>query len=80
MRSPIIMPDLGGGPVILSAWLARPGERVYAGDRVVEVLLEGATFDVPAPVSGLLQEKRAWPDDVLKPGQILGDIEADEES
>ena len=76
MRSPIVLPDLGG-PVVLSIWLARPGDRVYAGDRVVEVLLEGATFDVPAPVDGLLVETLAWPDDVLKPGQVLGQVEAE---
>ena len=78
MRSPIVLPDLGGGPVVLSVWLARPGERVYAGDRVVEVLLEGATFDVPAPVDGRLAEKLAWPDDVLVAGQVLGQVETED--
>ena len=77
MRSPIVLPDLGGAPVILSIWLARPGDRVYAGDRVVEVCLQGITFDVPAPVDGLMMEKLAWPDEVLTPGQILGQVETD---
>ncbi len=75
MRSPIVLPDLGGGPVTLSIWLVHPGDRVFAGDRVVEVLIEGATFDVSAPVTGTLTEKLAWTDEVLVPGQILGYVE-----
>ena len=75
MRSPIVMPDLGGGRVTLSAWLAKPGDSVYAGDRLVEVLLDGATFDVASPATGRLAEKLAWLDDVLMPGQVLGYIE-----
>jgi pyruvate/2-oxoglutarate dehydrogenase complex dihydrolipoamide acyltransferase (E2) component len=77
MRSPIVMPDLGGGPVILSAWLARPGDHVYEGDRIVEVLLDGATFDIASPCEGTFVEKLAWPDDTLTPGQVLGHIEVE---
>ena len=44
MRSPIVLPDLGAGPVVLSIWLARPGDHVFEGDRLVEVLVQGATF------------------------------------
>ena len=74
MRSPVLMPDLGT-PATLSVWFASPGDTVYAGDRLVEVLVSGATFDVPSPVSGRLAEKSAWPDDALTPGQVLGVIE-----
>ena len=56
----------------------QPGDRVYAGDRVVEVLLGGATFDLSAPVTGRLAEKLALDDDVLRPGQIVGYIEEEE--
>jgi pyruvate/2-oxoglutarate dehydrogenase complex dihydrolipoamide acyltransferase (E2) component len=77
MTTPIILPELGTAPVFLSAWLAQPGEDVCAGDRLVEVLVGGATFDVAAPVSGRLAEKLAFPDDLLKPGQVLGLVEAD---
>ena len=75
MRSPIVLPNLGGGPVVLSIWLARPGNHVFAGDRVVEVLLDGATFDVSSPVTGSLVEKLAWADEVLTAGQVLGYVE-----
>jgi pyruvate/2-oxoglutarate dehydrogenase complex dihydrolipoamide acyltransferase (E2) component len=76
MQTPILLPELGAAPVRLSVWFADTGDEVYAGDRVVEVVVGGATFDVSAPVSGRLAEKLALPDDRLSPGQILGLVEA----
>jgi pyruvate/2-oxoglutarate dehydrogenase complex dihydrolipoamide acyltransferase (E2) component len=69
------MPELGVGPVTLSVWFAEPGDAVLAGERVVEVLADGATFDVIAPTSGRLLEKRSFPRDILRPGQVLGVIQ-----
>ena len=46
-------------------------------DRLVEVLVGGATFDVPAPATGRLAEKHALPNDPLRPGQVLGTVEVD---
>ena len=78
MKAPIILPDLGASPVSLSIWFVAPGEAVYEGDRLVEVLAAGATFDVSAPATGRLLEKHAMPNDILSPGQILGVVEVDE--
>src|SRR5207249_726774 len=66
-----------GAPALLSLWFAEAGDAVYEGDRLVEVLIGGATFDVAAPATGRLAEKRALPDDPLRPGQILGEVEVD---
>jgi pyruvate/2-oxoglutarate dehydrogenase complex dihydrolipoamide acyltransferase (E2) component len=63
---------------VLSVWFADLGDPVFEGDRLVEVLAGGATFDVPAPATGRLAEKRAWPDDPLRPGQVLGAVEGEE--
>ncbi len=80
MRADIILPDLGAAPAVLSVWFADPGEIIYEGDRLVEVLVSGATFDVSAPATGRLAERLALPDDPLFPGQVLGvvEIETDE--
>jgi 2-oxoglutarate dehydrogenase E2 component (dihydrolipoamide succinyltransferase)/2-oxoisovalerate dehydrogenase E2 component (dihydrolipoyl transacylase) len=78
MQALITLPDLGATPVVLSAWFADPGESILEGDRLVEVLIAGATFDVPSPATGRLAEKRAWPRDPLQPGQILGVVEVEE--
>ena len=79
MQTPIILPDLGANAVRLSVWFIDPGDRVYEGDRVVEVLSNGATFDVSSPVTGRFIEKKAHPDDPLVPGQLLGIVEVEDE-
>lgn len=76
MREPIIVPDLGVADVVLSVWYVRPGEVVFAGDRLVELLLGSATFDVTASVGGMLVEQCAAPADRLTPGQTVGFLEA----
>ena len=75
MRKPVTMPDVGTAAAKVSVWFVTAGERVYAGDRLVEILIPGATIDVPAPVSGRLAQKSAWPDQPVSPGQVLGYIE-----
>jgi pyruvate/2-oxoglutarate dehydrogenase complex dihydrolipoamide acyltransferase (E2) component len=62
---------------VLSVWFADPGETIFEGDRLVEVLVGGATFDVAAPATGRLTEKRALPADPLQPGQVLGLVEVE---
>ena len=76
----IVLPELGAAPVWLSAWFADVGDAVFEGDRLVEVLVRGATFDVSAPATGRLAEKRALPRDPVQPGQVLGVVEAEEET
>jgi pyruvate/2-oxoglutarate dehydrogenase complex dihydrolipoamide acyltransferase (E2) component len=73
------VPEVGIPAPVLSAWFARPGEYVYTGDRVAELLLGAATFDVPAPCTGRFVEMAAWPRDRLAAGQVLGYIEEESE-
>jgi pyruvate/2-oxoglutarate dehydrogenase complex dihydrolipoamide acyltransferase (E2) component len=71
----VILPDLGTGPdvpIVISHWYAERGENVWEGDRLVELLVGPATFDVPAPVSGRLAEIRGEEDDRVEPGAVLG--------
>ncbi|MBY0455767.1 MAG: lipoyl domain-containing protein [Gemmataceae bacterium] len=76
-RLPIVLPDLGSPRTTFSLWHVRVGDRVHEGDRVAEVLIPGATFDVPAPVTGVLVEQVVRPNDPLATGVVLGAIEAD---
>ncbi|MCI0680706.1 MAG: hypothetical protein L0Y71_01265 [Gemmataceae bacterium] len=78
MRKPVTMPQLHAPEAVLSVWFVAPGERVYAGDRVLEILIAGATVDVSAPATGRLVEKLAWPDQPVTPGQVLGYIEEED--
>ena len=72
---PIPLPDLGSPRVVFSLWYVRVGDRVFEGDRVAEVRIPGATFDIAAPVDGVLAERLARPNDPLECGQALGVVE-----
>ena len=71
----VILPDLGTGPdvpILVSYWYASPGELVWEGERLVEVLAGPATFDVPAPATGRLVKILGREDDRVTPGSVLG--------
>jgi pyruvate/2-oxoglutarate dehydrogenase complex dihydrolipoamide acyltransferase (E2) component len=71
----VILPDLGTSPdtpIVVSYWFAARGKRVWEGERLVEVLVGPATFDVPAPATGRLAEIRIREDDQVEPGGLLG--------
>ena len=69
--------DLPGVPIVASAWHAKVGQRVVAGDRLVEVTAGDVTIDLAAPASGILAEQCVRIDDSLSIGQILARIQAD---
>jgi pyruvate/2-oxoglutarate dehydrogenase complex dihydrolipoamide acyltransferase (E2) component len=75
----IVLPDVGAAPVVLSTWFADPGDIVFEGDRLVEVLVGGATFDVSSPATGRLAERQARRNQRLDPGQVLGFVEVEAE-
>jgi pyruvate/2-oxoglutarate dehydrogenase complex dihydrolipoamide acyltransferase (E2) component len=71
----VVLPDLGTGPdtpIVISHWFAARGDRVWEGERLVEVLVGPATFDVSSPASGRLAEIRGWEDDRVVAGAVLG--------
>lgn len=78
----VILPDLGTGPdvpIVVSHWFAARGDEVLEGDRLVEVVVGPATFDVPAPTTGRLAEIRGWEDDQVAPGDVLGLVATSED-
>jgi pyruvate/2-oxoglutarate dehydrogenase complex dihydrolipoamide acyltransferase (E2) component len=80
MREPIIVPDLGWPNVVLSVWYVKPGEQVYAGDRLVELLLGSATFDITASCAGTLLEQGVGPAEHLTAGQVIGFLDSEPEA
>ncbi len=74
MAVPIELPELGAEdePVRVSSWFVEPGDRVDAGEQVVELLLPGMTFDVFAPSAGVLTRIEKPLDATVKTGDILG--------
>jgi pyruvate/2-oxoglutarate dehydrogenase complex dihydrolipoamide acyltransferase (E2) component len=76
MPSPVVLPILGTETEIrVSSWLVDLGDHVEAGDRIVEVLMRGITFDVSASVAGILTEIVKPLDSVVRAGDTLGWIE-----
>jgi pyruvate/2-oxoglutarate dehydrogenase complex dihydrolipoamide acyltransferase (E2) component len=70
----VTLPDLGTGadePIVVSYWYARRGEEVVEGDRLVEVLVGPATFDVPCPVDGRVAVIRKRAEEQVRPGDVL---------
>lgn len=74
---PVVLPDLGTPDVWVSVWFVELGEPVDAGDRLVEVLIDGATFDVASPTAGRLLERLAQPGERVRAGQALGRVSDD---
>jgi hypothetical protein len=46
----------------------------------VELLLAGATFNVPSPCAGTFAERQAWPGEPTPPGRLLGYVEEETDS
>ena len=74
---PIITPEIGAEEqaVRLSCWLVDVGDPVNSGDRIVELVLNGITFDISAEVSGILSQIDVYADSEVQPGLKLGEIE-----
>ncbi len=56
MPRPIVMPSMGmyTEEGVLTAWLRTAGTQVAAGEPVAEITTEKATFEIPAPETGIL--------------------------
>lgn len=81
MRTPVILPELGAeaDELRVSCWLVDLGDMLAAGDRIVEILFDGMTFDVTAERSGTVVRIERSLDSIVHAGDVLGWIEADEE-
>ena len=73
----IILPQLGEGitKATVACWHAKPGARVKAGDEIVEVVTDKATFNVESPASGTLASIAVAEGQEGAVGGILGAIE-----
>ena len=67
--------ELSGVPLAVSAWHAKPGQRVIEGDRLIEVTAGDVTIDLDAPASGILAEQCVKIDESLTVGQLLARIQ-----
>jgi len=77
MATPILVPPMGcpNQDLIVSLWLVRVGEQIIAGDRVIELLIPGITFDVESPCSGTISSCDCQSGAKVREGKVLGWIE-----
>ncbi len=76
MSVSVVVPPLGneGQPLRVSLWFVEVGQSVLAGDRLVELMLPGMTFDVPSPCTGTLTAIIAREGTEIAEGDELGTI------
>ena len=75
--TPIIVPDLGDciTKVEVVMWCFVEGSRVEKGEDLVEVVTDKATFNVAAPVTGVLKKIYYFTGQEAEIGCLLGEIE-----
>ena len=73
----IKVPPLGESIVeaTVSRWLKKEGEAVASGDTLVELETDKITVEVPALSAGVLTRRAVNDGDVVKVGDVLGDVE-----
>ena len=59
----------------VSYWHRAAGDSVKEGEDLVELVTDKATFNLPAPVSGIVKEVLVKEGDEAKVGQVLAKIE-----
>jgi pyruvate/2-oxoglutarate dehydrogenase complex dihydrolipoamide acyltransferase (E2) component len=75
------VPTLGEGitDATVSFWHVEEGDHVEAGDDVVEMATDKATFNIPAPCRGVIAEVFFEEGESAKVGDVLATIEEEPE-
>lgn len=72
----VVLPPLAEGidKANISYWHHKVGDAVKEGEDLVELVTDKATFNLPAPASGILKEVLANEGDEAKVGAVLARI------
>ncbi len=73
----VILPELGSdvNEATISYWHFEEGDKIDEGADLVEIATDKATFNVPAPSSGVLTEVFFQEGDVVKVKDVIAVIE-----
>ncbi len=76
----IRLPEIAGrdSEITITKWHADAGDSVSAGDDLLEVVADKATFDVPSPCSGKIKDIIKKEGDIVFAGEIISEIEEEE--
>ena len=80
MSEKILVPALGESitEATVSKWLKNEGETVDADEPIVELETDKVNLEVPSPVTGQLSEIKTKDGSIVKVGEILGSVIANE--
>jgi Pyruvate/2-oxoglutarate dehydrogenase complex, dihydrolipoamide acyltransferase (E2) component, and related enzymes len=73
----IKLPSLAEGveKASISYWFKQPGDMVKAGEELVELVTDKATFSMPSPLDGKIKELLVAEGDSAKVGQTIAIME-----
>ncbi|RKY31130.1 MAG: hypothetical protein DRP74_05535 [Candidatus Omnitrophota bacterium] len=73
----VVLPPLGENieKATVSFWFFKAGDKVNEKDDLVEMTTDKATFNIPSPCTGILQEVLMTEGQVAHVGETLGIIE-----
>lgn len=76
----VTLPELAEGvnEATISYWHFEEGDEVEEGEDLVELTTDKATFNIPAPTSGILSEVFFEEGDTVEVGEVLAIIEEEE--
>lgn len=78
-RHEVRVPDTveAGSDARAATWMVELGEEFSAGDRLLELEVDGATVRIVSPAAGKLGEIWVEEDDAVEPGQLLAVVVAE---
>jgi len=74
----LVVPPLGESitEAVVAKWLKQVGEPVAAGEPVADLETDKITVQLPSPIAGLLAAQGAIEGSTVKPGDVIGKVEA----
>jgi 2-oxoglutarate dehydrogenase E1 component len=75
----VLLPDLGESVTegVVVEWRKSQGDRVEAGETLLDVTTDKVDVEIPAPSAGRLARQVVQPGDVVAVGALLGEIETE---
>ena len=82
MSQKIIVPSLGESitEATVSRWLKKQGEKIVTDEPIVELETDKVNVEVPAPVSGTLENISVNEGETVNVGALLGTVGASKEN
>ena len=72
----IVLPELGEGitDATVACWHVEPGTEVQQDEDIVEVVTDKASFNIPSPMAGIIQEICVGPGEKVEVGSVLARV------